>query len=53
MKKIAFITHEFDTFKGHGGVAMYLKCLVTEMLKRCKEYDIYVITIMYDKKVNC
>ena len=50
MKKIAFITHEFDTFKGHGGVAMYLKCLVTEMLKRCKEYDIYVITIMYDKK---
>ena len=50
MKKIVFVAHEFGNFNGHGGIAEYLNILVSQILKRHSEYEVYVITIEYDKK---
>lgn len=50
MKKLAFVTHEFGLFKGHGGVASYLHLLVSQILEREIDYEIYVLTVCYDEK---
>ena len=49
-KRIVFVTHEFGLFWGHGGVAEYLNILVTQILKRTNDYEIYILTIVCDKE---
>ncbi len=48
--KIAFIAHEFGLFYGHGGIAMYLNTLITQILNRFDNYLVYIFTLEYDKK---
>lgn len=50
MKKIVFVAHEFGLFPGHGGVAGYLYILVSEILERHSDFEIYVIATKYDEK---
>lgn len=40
---VGFITHECGNFKGHGGVAMYINTVVTQIASN-KDYFIYVYT---------
>lgn len=50
MLKIAFVTHEFGLFKGHGGIASYLYLVVAETIKRVNDCEIHILTLDYDKK---
>ena len=49
-RKIAFVTHEFGLFAGHGGVASYLDVLVSKILERTRDYEVFVLTLFFDKK---
>lgn len=49
-KKLVFVAHEFGLFKGHGGVAIYLYLLVSEILKHNDDYEIFVLSIKSDSQ---
>lgn len=49
MKKICFVTHEFGLFQGHGGCSTYLQVLIEQILERHTDYQVFVITLGFDK----